>query len=100
MEGQQVRQITTGNYEVKAVCGIDEKGKTIYYTSRESRPVNTDIYKIGFDGKKKQCLNDKENGMTLLGTYNATFSTGCKYYISGSSVSDDIHKCIPDACVI
>ena len=102
MEGQQVREITTGNYEVKAVCGIDEKGKTIYYTSRESRPVNTDIYKIGFDGKKKQCLNYNRSdfdkmpkpkhivsnyerdiiaGDRVMGTYGASFSVGCKYYI-------------------
>ena len=75
--GKLIRQITSGYWEVKAVCGVDTKNNTIYYTSKESNSVNTDLYKIGFDGKKKQCLNHSG-----LGTYSATFSNGCKYYIT------------------
>ena len=77
IDGKLVKQVTSGQWEVKAVCGVDEKNNTIYYTSKESNSVNTDLYKIGFDGKKKQCMNHSG-----LGTYSATFSNGCKYYIS------------------
>lgn len=77
LDGNQVKQITSGNWEVKAVCGVDEAGSTIYYTSKESNSINTDLYKIDFSGKKKQCLNHSG-----IGTYSATFSNGCKYYIS------------------
>ena len=77
LDGRQVRQITSGNFEVKAVCGVDEKNQAIYFTSHESSPINTDFYKVDFKGKKKTCLN--HNG---LGTYSAMFSNGCKYYIT------------------
>ena len=77
LDGKLVRQITSGSFEVKAVCGVDEKSQTIYYTSHESSPVNTDLYKIDFKGRKRQCLN--HSGM---GTYEALFGNGCKYYIT------------------
>lgn len=77
LNGQPVRQITSGNFEVKAVCAVDEKSQTLYFTSHESSPVNTDFYKIDFKGKKKVCLNHSG-----LGTYQAMFATGCKYYIT------------------
>lgn len=78
MDGQLIRQITTGNFDVVNICGIDEKNQKIYYRSHESSPINTDLYVIDFKAKKKVCLN---NG-GRLGTYQANFSTGCKYYIS------------------
>ena len=81
LNGYLVKQVTSGDWEVCDVPGVDVKNQRLYYTSREHGAINKSLFVIGFDGKKKQCLNDKENGMTLLGTYNATFSTGCKYYI-------------------
>lgn len=76
LKGNLIKQITTGNYDVVRIAGIDEKNKKIYYTSKESSPINTDLYVINFDGKKKTKLSDKP------GTYNASFSNGCHYYIS------------------
>lgn len=76
LKGNLVKQVTTGNYDVVRIAGVDEKNKKIYYTSKESSPINTDLYVINFDGKKKTKLSDKP------GTYNASFSNGCHYYIS------------------
>ena len=75
LQGRLVRQITSGNYDVVGICGIDEKRGTIYYTSHESSPINTDLYMIDLKGKKKVSLTGKP------GTYSAAFSKGCKYYI-------------------
>ena len=95
LDGNLVRQITTGNYDVVDICGIDEKNQKIYYRSHESSPINTDLYVIDFKGKKKVCLNyDVNNKLNagygadgvidnkyIMGSYNANFSEGCKYYI-------------------
>lgn len=75
LQGNLVRQITNGTFDVKAICGIDEKKGNIYYTSHESSPINTDLYMIDFKGKKKVSLTQEK------GTYSAAFSKGCKYYI-------------------
>ncbi len=78
MQGNLVKQLTSGNYEICDVPGIDVKNSRIYYTSREDLAVNKSLYMVDFSGKnlKKTCLNHKR-----FGTYNATFSNGCKYYI-------------------
>lgn len=75
MQGNKIRQITQGNYDVVNICGINEDRQTLYYTSHESSPINTDFYMIDFKGKKKVNMGQEP------GTYSATFSKGCKYYI-------------------
>lgn len=108
MQGNLVKQVTTGEWEVCDVPGVDVKNQRLYYTSREHGAINKSLFVIGFDGKKKKCLNytkgflaavtsnpDKDpdgmyrlqvtnsgtSGNEAFGTYNATFSEGCKYYI-------------------
>ncbi len=105
MKGQLVKQVTSGNYEVCDVPGVDVKNQRLYYTSREpvdgmnlvNCAIEKNLFVIGFDGKKKKCLDHSfgqrldvwgnpwhgdENAIAYMhGTYNATFSNGCKYYI-------------------
>ena len=102
MQGKLVKQVTSGEWEVCDVPGIDVKNQRLYYTSREHGAINKSLFVIGFDGKKKKCLNYSQsniisiypnfigtdysftkdfNAPTSGGTYNATFSDGCKYYI-------------------
>ena len=95
MDGKLIKQVTTGGYEVCEVAGFDEKSQRLYYTSREHGAVNKSLFVIGLDGKKKQCLNDLTRNWKntedryVLGTYNATFSNGCKYYIRTYSTAND-----------
>lgn len=81
MKGKMVRQITTGDYEVASVCGIDEQNQRLFYTAHESSPVNTDLFSIGFNGKKKKRLSQQE------GTCSVTMSKGCKYYFQSFSTA-------------
>ncbi|MBP5527281.1 MAG: S9 family peptidase [Bacteroidales bacterium] len=76
MDGKLVKQVTSGNWEVCDVPGVDVKNQRLYYTSREDGAINKSLFVIGFDGKKKERLNPP-----CTGTYSATFSQGCKYYI-------------------
>ena len=77
MQGNLIRQITKGNYDVIGICGIDEKHQKLYYTSHESSPINQDLYMIDFKGKKKVNMAEGQ-----LGHNSATFSKGCNYYIN------------------
>ena len=102
MQGKLVKQVTSGNWEVCDVPGVDVKNQRLYYTSREHGAINKSLFVTGFDGNKKKCLNYSQsniisiypnfigtdysftkdfNAPTSGGTYNATFSDGCKYYI-------------------
>ena len=79
MSGKLVKQITKGDYDVANVCGIDEKGKKIYFTSHQSSAINTELYVADFGGKKVTKLSKEP------GTYRINFSNGCRYYISNFS---------------
>ena len=81
MDGKLAKQVTTGGYEVCEVAGVDTENQRLYYTSREHGAINKSLFVIGFDGKGKKCLNDMEAKHYKTGTYGASFSRGCKYYI-------------------
>ena len=95
MDGKLIKQVTSGEWEVCEVAGVDVKNQRLYYTSREHHPTQKSLFVIGFDGKKKQCLNDVTRNVKntedryVLGTYNATFSNGCKYYIRTYSTANE-----------
>ena len=95
MDGKLIKQVTSGEWEVCEVAGVDVKNQRLYYTSREHHPTQKSLFVIGLDGKKKQCLNDLTRNWKntedryVLGTYNATFSNGCKYYIRTFSTAND-----------
>lgn len=69
-------QLTSGNWDVTQVYGVDEVTSLIYYQSAESSPVNREIYSIYLNGKKKTKLSKKE------GTNGAQFSSNFRYYIN------------------
>ena len=69
VDGPQIFQITSGDWEVDQVLGIDEKNELIYFTSTELNPTERHIYSIDFQGKKKLRLT------TESGWHSAQFST-------------------------
>lgn len=81
LNGNLVKQLTKGNWEVTEVYGIDEVNNTIYYQSTEQSPLNRDVYSIRFDGKKDRIS-------TSAGTNKATFSNDFSYFILSNSTSN------------
>lgn len=73
------KQITSGNWDVVELKGIDEKNGWVYYTSVEGGATQKDLYRIKLDGSQKTKLS-KRNGHN-----DAVFSTGMKYYINRNS---------------
>ena len=82
--GELVRQITKGDFEVKHFYGWDSKKNEFYYSSNEGSPLREMIYKI--DSKdRKSCLSSRE------GTNNAVFSKTLKYFINTYSCVNTPH---------
>jgi len=81
IKGNLLRQITQGEWDVQSLSAIDENNKLIYYLSYEDGPLNTMLYSISFDGKKKTKL------FAQSGNYNADFSSNHKYFILSYSNS-------------
>jgi len=76
ISGKQIRQLTSGNWDVTEYLGFDTKKKMFYYQSAEESPLNRAIYKVNFKGKKKVKLSEQK------GTNSAEFSENFKYYIN------------------
>ncbi len=75
MGGNLVRQVTSGNYEVKEFLGWDAAENAFYYTSNEGSPLQQAIYKIDRKGKKIKLSSQ-------TGTNNVQFSTDMKYFMN------------------
>lgn len=77
--GKLKKQITTGNWEVTAYYGFDEKSGMVYYQSVETGSINRDVYAINISGKNKKRLT------SAVGTNRATFSPNFQYFINSFS---------------
>jgi dipeptidyl-peptidase 4 len=73
--GKPVRQLTSGNFEVLDMLGVDEKSGMVYYSSTETSPMDKDICAVGLDGKKHLKLSTKPGGNSV--SFNKTYT----YYI-------------------
>lgn len=75
MNGNLLKQLTAGNYEVKDFLGYDPVNGSFYYTSNEESPLRKAVYKIDNKGRKVKIS-------TQTGTNNAQFSTDMKYFMN------------------
>ncbi len=69
-------QVTTGNWDVINLKGIDEKTGIVYYTSAEEGAIYAALYKIHLDGTMKDRLSSNK------GQNDIEFSSGMKYYLN------------------
>jgi dipeptidyl-peptidase-4 len=75
IEKQELQQITTGNWDVTDLIGVDEDKEMVYYQSAEVSPMDRNVYSIGFNGKGKKDLTPE------AGTNSARFSSNYNYFI-------------------
>jgi len=73
-QGVKVTQITSGDWEVIDVVGVDPIGKTIFYTSTEEGELQSQLYSISFNGKNKTKLTKEK------GTHRISMSPSCMFY--------------------
>jgi dipeptidyl-peptidase 4 len=61
INGSLMRQLTKGNWEVKAENGFDVKGEHLFFHANEQSPVNQDFYSVNLKTAKITRLT-KDNG--------------------------------------
>lgn len=82
LDGSLIRQITSGNWEVSSMVGIDEKAKKLYFISTEASPLERNFYVINLDGKGKKLLTPAK------GTHTINMSSDHKFFIDYYSTTD------------
>ncbi|MFH2143315.1 MAG: S9 family peptidase [Bacteroidota bacterium] len=81
-EGKEIKQITSGNWDVTKFLGYDSKLNLYYYLSTETSPVERLLYSVSGDGIKKTRLTSES------GVHDIEFSKGFKYYVDYFSDSN------------
>jgi dipeptidyl-peptidase-4 len=78
-QGFEIKQLTSGNFDVTSFYGFDPLKKLFYYQAAKESPLRREVYFVSLDGKKSGKLS------TQSGTSQVDFSNGFKYYISNFS---------------
>ena len=86
--GQLLRQVEHGNYEVSDVYGYDEKTGAVYYASHENGATDQRVW-VAYENGKRECLTK------TAGWNSAVFSKNYQYFINTWS---DINT--PSVCAI
>ena len=76
LEGELVKQLTSGNWDVNQFLGVDQKRKRVYFTAAVESTRNTSLFYVEFKGGEIKKLSELE------GNNKAEFSKGYNYYIN------------------
>jgi dipeptidyl-peptidase-4 len=57
IDGKLEKQLTSGNWQIEDVAGVDEARHRILFTSTEDSPTERQLYAVGLDGTNKQRLS-------------------------------------------
>jgi len=76
MLGNLENQITSGEWVVKDLLGVDEDKGLVYFISSETSPLNRDLNVIKLDGSGKKRLSEN------IGNNRVRFSKKFNYYIN------------------
>lgn len=52
------RQLTKGDFEVTALSFVDFRSKAVYFASNEGSPLDQQLWKVSFDGERKQITTE------------------------------------------
>ena len=82
--GGTPKALTSGDWDVVSVAGIDEKGKRVIFTAAKSSPEEQDVWSVGLTGKGLKQLSPAS------GHNEAEFSTGFQYFINTRSTANEV----------
>jgi dipeptidyl-peptidase-4 len=74
IDGKLEKQLTSGNWEVEDVKGIDETRRRVLFTSTEESPAERQLYAVGLDGANKVRLTKG------AGTHSISLAPNAAYY--------------------
>ena len=73
IDGKLIKQLTSGNWEVKAENGFDEKGENLYFHANEQGAVNQDLYVVNLNTATISRLTKDDGFHTAVKNSDGTF---------------------------
>jgi dipeptidyl-peptidase-4 len=80
-DGSLVRKVTTGEWDVAAVRGVDERNDIVYFTGSMESPLTRPLYRIGLNGRGLRRVS------TEGGTHTARFNPTLTMYVDSVSTA-------------
>lgn len=77
--GKLAKQLTSGDWEVDNIVGVDQTHRRVLFTSSEASPAERQLYAVGLDGTNKQQLTKG------AGTHAISMSPNAAYYVDDYS---------------
>jgi dipeptidyl-peptidase-4 len=77
--GALIAQLTTGEWEVRSVNGVDQAGGWIYFSGTERSVLDNDVYRVRLDGTGLQRLT------AVPATHHAIFNPGATLFLDSRS---------------
>ena len=74
MKGEEVRALTSGDFDVTNFYGVNESRGEVFYQAAEKSPLQREIYRVNLNGKGKKCLSKDE------GVNSGRFSSTLDYH--------------------
>lgn len=72
-DGNLIRQVTKGNYEVTNFIGFDNDGKNIFITSTKESPLERHVYKVNLVTGEIKKLTNEPGIHTIIPNYNQNY---------------------------
>ena len=79
LDGSELGRITSGEWEVTELVGVDEEAERVYYLSTKASPLERHLYVTGFGGGEKKKLTGK------AGVHSISMGPKCRYYLDTHS---------------
>jgi dipeptidyl-peptidase-4 len=68
VEGKQLAQLTSGDWEVTSLDAVDETNGLVYFAATEKSPLERQVYRVGLDGSGFSAVTKDD------GTHTAVFA--------------------------
>jgi len=72
-KGELLQQLTSGNWEVRSIAAVDEARRMVFFTSSEQRPLETQLFAVGFDGGARTRLTKEEGVHSIHANDDGSF---------------------------
>jgi dipeptidyl-peptidase-4 len=82
MKGNQTQALTSGNWEVSALYGVDEMNGLVYFQAGKESPLNREVYSVSLKGGEIKKLSNK------TGWNSARFSNTYDYFVNTFSTAN------------
>jgi dipeptidyl-peptidase-4 len=88
-EGRELARLTSGDWEVTEVAGVNESAGEVFFLSTEASPLERHLYSVKLEGGERRRIT------STPGTHAVSMAPGCEYYLDTfSSLQSPARKAI------